>query len=333
LSFTIPAGNVSATIPIATSTVATVQTVSITAQANGASLAATLELDPSNLVRVTNLVLTPQSIQGGRTDSANVTLSDVAPAGGVNVQISNDNSAAQPPATVVVPPGSASAAFSIPTSMVTQIQTATISAALNHFGKTTQLTILPVLQLTLKNSAVVGGNSVTGTVILGEPAPATGVTLNVQCDNRTIAQPPFTVTIPSGQSSATFTITTAPVTVTRFVTITVTYAGATQSVSLEVDQAASPTLASLTISPSQVTGGANATGTVTLGALAPLGGTSINLLSSNPFTAQVPQFVTILEGQTKVTFAIATTHLTTTQTVTITASAAGVSKTATLTVQ
>ena len=62
-------------------------------------------------------------------------------------------------------------------------------------------------------------------------APAAGVTLNVQCDNRTIAQPPLTVTVPSGQTSVGFTITTAPVAVTRFVTITVAYAGATQSVS------------------------------------------------------------------------------------------------------
>jgi hypothetical protein len=217
--------------------------------------------------------------------------------------------------------------------MVTQIQTATLGALLNHSGKTSQLTILPVLQLTLKNSAVVGGNSVTATVTLGEPALAAGVTLNVQCDNRTIAQPPLTVTIPPGQTSVGFTITTAPVTVTRFVTITVTSPGVTQSVMLEVDQAPSPTLVSLTISTTQVTGGANAAGTVTLGALAPLGGTSINLLSSNPFTAQVPQFVTVPEGQTKVTFTIATTHITTPQTVTITASAAGVSKTATLTVQ
>jgi hypothetical protein len=333
LSFAIPAGKVSATIPITTSSVATVQTVGITAQANGASLAATLELDPANLVRVTNLQLTPQSIQGGRTDSATLILSDAAPAGGATVQISNDSPVAQPPATVEVPAGRTSATFPIPTSTVTEIQTATISAMLNHSGKTTQLTILPVLQLTLKSNAVVGGSSVTGTVTLGEPAPATGVTLNVQSDNRTIAQPPLTVTIPSGQTSAGFTLTTAPVTVTRFVTITVTYASATQSVTLEVDRAASPVLVSLTILPSQVTGGVNATGTITLGGLAPLGGTAVNLLSSNPFTAQVPQFVSVPEGQTKVTFTISTTHVTSAQAITITAAAAGVSKTATFTVQ
>jgi hypothetical protein len=159
------------------------------------------------------------------------------------------------------------------------------------------------------------------------------VTLNVQCDNRTIAQPPLVVTIPSGQTSVAFTVTTVPVAVARTVTISITYQGSTESVSLTVNPPGSTSLVSLTISPAQVTGGANATGTATLGALAPSGGTSINLLSSNVFTAQVPQFVTVTQGQTTVTFTITTTRVTAAQTVTITASTAGVSKTATLTVQ
>jgi hypothetical protein len=189
------------------------------------------------------------------------------------------------------------------------------------------------LQLTLKSNAVVGGNSVNGTVTLGEAAPAAGVTMNVQCDNRTIAQPPLTVGIPSGQTSVAFTITTIPVTVARTVTIAVSYLGSTQSASLTVNPAASAALATLAISPDHVTGGSNATGTVTLGAQAPIGGTAINLQSSAVFVAQVPQFITIPQGQTSATFTIVTSHVTAPQTITITATAAGVGKTATLTVQ
>jgi len=330
---TIPAGQASAQFSIATSTVTTVQTVTITAQGNGATQTAMLEVDPASSVQLTNLLVTPASVQGGHAASATVSLSGAAPAGGATVQVSSDNSAAQPPATVAIPFGGNSATFSIPTSIVPASQTANLTAAFGRSTKTAQLTVVPVLQLTLMSNTVVGGNSVNGTVTLGEAAPVAGVTLTVQCDNRTIAQPPFSVTIPSGQNSVAFTVTTVPVAVSRTVTITVSYAGSTQSVSLTVNPVGATSLVSLTISPSQVTGGANATGTVTLGALAPPGGTSINVLSSNPFTAQVPQFVTVPEGASKVTFTIVTIHVTTTQTVTITASAAGVSKTATLTVQ
>jgi uncharacterized protein (TIGR03437 family) len=332
LSLTIPMGKTSAQFSVATSTVATVQTVTITVQGNGATRTATFEIDPASSLQLTSFQITPASVQGGRAASATVILSGAAPAG-ATVQVSSDNDAAEPPATVPIPSGNSSATFSIPTSIVTANQTANLAASYGRSTKTTQLAVLPVLQLTLKSGAVVGGNSVNGTVTLGEAAPAAGVTLNVQCDNRTIAQPPLTVTILSGQTSVAFTITTVPVTVTRTVTITVSYAGSTQSASLTVNPVATAALATLTISPDHVTGGANATGTATLGAPAPLGGTSINLLSGNVFAAQVPQFITVPQGGTTATFTIGTTHVTSTQTVTITATAAGVGKTATLTVQ
>jgi uncharacterized protein (TIGR03437 family) len=333
LTLTIPAGQASAQFPIGTSTVTIPQTATITAQGNGATETATLVIDPTSSVQLTSLLVTPASVQGGQAVSATVSLSGAAPSTGATVQVSSDNSAAQPPASVAIPFGSSSATFSIPTSAVTATQTAHLTATFGRSSQTAQLTVVPGLQLTLQSTAVVGGNSVNGTVILGQAAPAAGVTLNVQCDNRTIAQPPLVVTIPSGQTSVAFTVTTVPVAVARTVTISITYQGSTESVSLTVNPPGSTSLVSLTISPAQVTGGANATGTATLGALAPSGGTSINLLSSNVFTAQVPQFVTVTQGQTTVTFTITTTRVTAAQTVTITASTAGVSKTATLTVQ
>jgi uncharacterized protein (TIGR03437 family) len=333
LSLTIPAGKASAQFSIATSTVATVQTVTITAQGNGVTQTATLAIDPASSLQLTTFVVTPASVQGGRAASATVSLSGAAPAGGATVQVSSDNSAAVPPATVLIPFGSSSATFSIPTSAVTATQTATLTASFGRSSKTAQLTVVPVLQLALKSDAVVGGSSVNGTITLGEPAPVTGAAANVQCDNRTIAQPPLTVTVPSGQTSVAFTMATTAVTAAQTVTISVTYAGLTQSASLAVNPVGSASLSTLTILPDHVTGGANATGTATLGAPAPFGGTAINVLSSNVFAAQPPQFVTVPQGATTATFTIVTSHVATTQTVTITATAGGVSKTATLTVQ
>ena len=332
LSVVIPAGKTSAAISVTTSAVPSLQTATITAQANGATRTATLELDPSNLPRLTDLRITPSSVQGGRSATGTLVLNSAPAAGGAVVQLSSDDDAAQPPATVVVPFGATTATFSIPTTTVKDTRTATLTATYGRATLTAPLTLLPAIQLSLRSNVVVGGNSVSGTVTLGEPAGATGVTLNLQCDNRTIAQPPLSVTIPSGQTSATFTVTTTAVSLSRTVTISVSLSGLTQSVSLAVNPPGTASLANLTLSPDHVTGGANSTGTVTLGAAAPAGGIGVNILSTSAF-ATVPAFVTVGQGQTSAIFTITTSKVSTPQTVTITGSAGGVSKTATLTVQ
>ncbi len=332
LSLTIPVGQTTAQFSIGTSTVTTVQMATITAQTNGSSQTATLEIDPGSALLLTSFLVTPASVQGGQAASGTIALSGAVSNSAVTVQVSSDNSAAQPPATVTISVGANSATFSIPTVTVAATQVANLTATFGRSTQTAQLTVGPVLQLTLQNNVVVGGNSVNGTIALGTAAPLAGVTLNVQCDNRAIAQPPLTVNIPGGQTSVSFTITTVPVQVSRTVNISVSYAGSTQSAALTVNPVGSTSLTSLTLSPNSVTGGANATGTVTLGAAAPLGGAAVTLLSSNVFVAQVPSFATVPEGQTTATFTVMTTKVTTMQTVTITASTAGVSKTATLTV-
>ena len=81
--------------------------------------------------------------------------------------------------------------------------------------------LYPLLsQLNISPSSVVAGNTTTGTVTIDQAAPAGGVTVNLQSSNTSWATPPLTVTIPEGQSSETFTITTYPVTGNSVVTIT-----------------------------------------------------------------------------------------------------------------
>src|SRR5207249_12189000 len=73
------------------------------------------------------------------------------------------------------------------------------------------------------------------------------------------------------------------------------------------------------------------TGTVTLSGAAPSGGAVVNLSSSAP-AATVPSSVTVIAGYTSETFTVNTTTVTASTPVTITASYAGVSKTASLTI-
>jgi hypothetical protein len=71
---------------------------------------------------------------------------------------------------------------------------------------------------------------------------------------------------------------------------------------------------------------------VTLGAAAPLGGIAVGLKSSSA-SAQVPLLFSVPQGATTASFTISTSHVTSTQTVTITATAGSVSQTAVLIVQ
>jgi hypothetical protein len=187
----------------------------------------------------------------------------------------------------------------------------------------------------LASSSVVGGNgnTVSGTVTIADSAPINGANVNLQSSDSAATVPFGGVIIPSNQTSAPFTITTAAVTAARTVTITAKYGGLTQTATLTVNPPASATLTGVTVSPTYVTGGTNATGTVTLGAPAPASGITVTLQSSPLATVVMPGSVTVQQGATTASFPIQTFHVTSTQTVTITAKAGGVKQTAVLIVQ
>ena len=67
-----------------------------------------------------------------------------------------------------------------------------------------------------------------------------------------------------------------------------------------------PTLTSVTLNPTSVTGGASSTVTVTLTGPAPSGGLTVKLSSSNTGVATVPASVTVPSGATTTTFTIST---------------------------
>jgi hypothetical protein len=94
-----------------------------------------------------------------------------------------------------------------------------------------------------------------------------------------------------------------------------------------------PILLSLTVSPATVTGGASATGTVTLDRAAPAGGAVVSLSASNPSAATVPAGVTVAAGSSSATFTVASKPVAATASLTVTASYRGVGRTAPLTVE
>ena len=91
-----------------------------------------------------------------------------------------------------------------------------------------------------------------------------------------------------------------------------------------------PTLSSVGLNPTSVTGGSPSTGTITLSGPAASGASVY--LSSSASAATVPASVTVAAGASSANFTVNTTSVTTSTVVTITGSYGGASKTASLTV-
>ena len=326
----IPQGKASVQTTVATSAVSDTQAATITAQAGAVTRTAPLEIDPASAAQVAGVSVPVASILGGKNLTGTVTLNGNAPPGGVNVALTSDNANLQLPAMVAVGFGRSSADFAIATLAVTGAQMATLTATLGHSSATATLSLLPPLALSLAASAVVGGNSVSGTVTLASPAPVAGATVTLKSGDSAVQVSP--VTIPAGQTSQTFTLTTSAVAAARAVSITASYAGASQTVLLTVNPASAVTLSNLTIAPATVTGGTSTLATATLTGPAGMGGVRVDIQSSSLLMAAAsPNFATIPQGQTSAVFTITTSRFP--GMVTFTATAGGVSKTATLTVQ
>jgi hypothetical protein len=91
-----------------------------------------------------------------------------------------------------------------------------------------------------------------------------------------------------------------------------------------------PSLSSVTLTPTSVTGGTSSTGSVTLSGAAPTGGATVSLSSSNTTSAQVPAAVTISAGSTTATFKVTTSAVGSVTTLAITGTYNGGTQTATL---
>ena len=200
-------------------------------------------------------------------------------------------------------------------------------------GAFTQAPSLAGIALNL--ASVIGGATAQGTASLTSAAPSGGAVVTLTTSNTSAATVPPSVTVPAGAFSATFTVSTAAVTASTSLTITGAFGGATRSATLTLTPpppAPQPaSLSAVAVSPSIVTGGNAAQGTVGLTSAAPAGGFAVALSSSNAATT-VPASVSVAHGATSATFVISTGAVTASTLVTITANAGGVTRTATLTV-
>ena len=342
-SVTVPAGDTSANFEITTNGFVFSDTV-VTITATLGSSTVQASLTETTGVAVKSISLKPSSVTGGTSTTATVTLTAAAPSGGNQVLIefcancnpADPNPPGQLPVTVTVPAGKTSLSFSLGTLCTSTSEVVPIFAESGGVSVSSNLTVKPgsscvpnVSSVDLV-STVTGGNSLTGTVVLTANAPSGGSVVSLS-SNSGSASVPSSVTVAAGSTSASFTVTTTSVTTTTTAVTTATLGSSSAQASLTITPASSVSLSQLILNPIDVTGGNTSTGTVSLTAGAPPGG-SVVTLSSSSASASVLGSVTVAAGNTSASFTVTTTSVTTNTTAVITGTLGSSSAQASLTI-
>ncbi|WP_156023343.1 hypothetical protein [Terracoccus sp. 273MFTsu3.1] len=344
----IPAGGTGASFTIDTTTVSAPTRVKIDSGYGAESYRSPslwLTVAPPGTVppaALASLALTSASIAGGATTTGTVTLTGPAPTGGATIRLSGsmEGQVVTPP-SVTVPAGSTSATFTITAPSVPATYYVLIQAGLG-FTAGTQARLLeirpgstaPTLAgFSVSPTDIVSGTSTQGIVELVTSAPAGGGTVTLTSSNPAVLQVPATVSVPAGNNSTSFAITTTATSAFTTVQVDASAGGVTRSAFINLAAGpTAPSLVSLSIAPASVTGGSNATGTVALSSAAPSAGSSVTLATGNSSAAQVPPTVSVPAGQTQASFPVTTSSVAASTPVTITAFSGSTTRTATVTV-
>jgi probable HAF family extracellular repeat protein len=326
----IPAGATIATFPVTTQTVTHDTSVTIEAGVYNLWKSTALLVVPSG-PRLDTFFLSSNTVYSAQPLTGTVTLREVAPSGGIKVTLTNSNPAvATVPTSVTVPQGQISKSFNITTAAAPTVSLGTIIKA--TYGTVTlqqSLTVAPIVlqSLQLSTGQVTGGIGLTGVVHTPVAAPSAGYKVTLTCSNPGAATVPVTVTIPHGASSASFTVTTKPVTGTTFLTITARTGSSGLSAQLIV---LPPEVLTFSISPTSVRGGSNATGKVTLTGKAATGGVAVNIQTSSGQVIPASN-VRVSAGSNSVSFVLATSAVASTTPVVVMVRTFSVQKSAILT--
>ena len=279
-----------------------------------------------------SVTLAKDPFYSGDTTFVAVQLTAAVGPGGASINLNSSNPGAVPvPATIAMPGNTAWTQFQLQAGQVTTPTPVTITATLNSGSASAQFTLQPpsLKSLTISPSSISGGAQPQGIVTLNGQAPAGGALVTLTSNSPSVT-PPSSVVVAAGDFSASFPIPTGSVSANTTATVTASYAGA--SAQAQVTLTAQQPPSSLTLSPTSTTGlGGSSFGTVTIASPSSTDQV-LQVASSNPAVASVPNGVTISAGSTTGGFNIFTSSVSTQTVVTISVSGAGVTRSANLTV-
>ncbi|MFY7951442.1 MAG: hypothetical protein ACOVT5_02945, partial [Armatimonadaceae bacterium] len=231
-SITVPEGQVSAAITVASIPTPERAAVLVTASTDTQSAVAPVVVDAPAPASV---VVNPAQVNGGTGTAGTVTLNGPAPDGGYEVTLTASAPSATVPASVTVPAGQTSAAFAVTTRGVAQNTTTTITATANNVRKSASLTVraTAISSVQVSPGTVIGSQSAVGRVELTGPAPDGGLVVYLASSSNPVVVPP-TVTVPAGETSADFNVQTTTVVSQTVATLTATFNGVSKTANLTV---------------------------------------------------------------------------------------------------
>ncbi|MCE1226378.1 MAG: hypothetical protein LWW87_07825 [Geobacteraceae bacterium] len=350
-SVTVPAGQLSHTFTIRAGSFSASGNATLTAIYQTSTKSSTIQvLNGSSVTRLSGV---PAYVKQNSQANGTVTIAAPAPIGGWSVPIyvrdyTYSTTPVAIPTNVIIPAGQRSGTFTI----TTQKQKGTVliyadaaayqkTADCNEISKCQRFQVVgqPALELydfvlcdqngaNCKPSAsqIEAGKTIYVYISLGGPFAET-YTASLTSSNAQVAAPAISSLNLGGNNGwyNRFPIKTYAVNATTPVTISAAIPGQTTTIQLQVLPGVMVT--GVSVSPVSITGGAFATGTITLNKAAPSDGLPVSLTSSNPSILVAPGSVTVPAGQTSTTFIVSTVPVLSKANISIGASYAGAQKT------
>ncbi len=187
-----------------------------------------------------------------------------------------------------------------------------------------------LVSLVFQPQPAYAGHPVTATLTIANPAPAGGLTVTLVSSDPVTLPVNATVTVPTNATTVTFPLSPAAITTSKIITVTATIPTSTIASKLTVLPVPAIIIPqSLALASSSVFGGTSTSGIISLNGPAPGAGLVVTLTRSNP-VAVIPLSVPIPAGAVSATFTIGTQSVTQNTSVTLTATANGVTVPATL---
>jgi uncharacterized protein (TIGR03437 family) len=272
---------------------------------------------PGDSACLGNITISRAGSQSGAPYQGTVSLAFSPAAGAVTVNLLADDGVTIPGA-VIIPAGQTWAAF--PIASGNGSQAVHVAAVLN--GGTRYAAFDPsqacVNGIALSSDGIVSGMGLKGSVMLTDPAPASGITVNLISNLPLVTITPA-ATVSAGQMTASFDITTAQTVAPARAVLTAS--GSCGGTSTGLNLVLTPCVSAVTLASTVQAGSGKITGTVKLNAPALSGGLLVNLATSDP-SLQADPSVRVAEGQTTATFTVNASAVSTRTSATVTASVA-----------
>jgi hypothetical protein len=216
------------------------------------------------------LTITPSVVNNGQSTTGDLTLAFADPNPTKVLLFSSAPSAAQVPASIVVPPFTTEVFFTITSTASAPATGVQITASVENTPRTANMAVnfAPPVGPTLKAisvtpASVTAGSNATGTVSFSGVTNE-GAVVNLSSSNPAVVHAPKEMVVNQGASSGTFPVSTSSVSAPTTVTLTATWFGKTATTTIKVAPGTPPAADKVTIKKAEWKPGPGPNGTLTI---------------------------------------------------------------------